>query len=351
MDKFNFSSLARVNESAIQCSAEIRAQADFFRVNEVLPFKPDGSGGHVWLKIQKKGINTDWLALELAKFAGVKPVAIGYAGLKDRHAITTQWFSINLEGFEEPNWSEFENNDIQIIECTRHNKKLKRGVLAGNQFTVRLTNIKGEISHWEQALNIIKQKGVPNYFGEQRFGHHMANLNRVEYWFSTGKSPKKRTQRSLYLSAARSWLFNLVLSERIKQGNWDQALMGDLMLLTGTKSSLFLVENCDDQLSKRLATMDIHPTGIMWGRGQPDNKDDSLAIENTVLSDWASWKEGLENAGLKQERRALRLFPSDFCWQFLDNEQLQLTFSLAAGCYATAVLRELAVCINLQHRN
>ncbi|MBL1320132.1 MAG: tRNA pseudouridine(13) synthase TruD [Methylophaga sp.] len=351
MDKFDFLSLARVNEAATQCFAEIRSQAEYFQVEEILPFEPDGEGGHVWLKIQKKGINTDWLANELAKFAGVKPVAVGYAGLKDRHAITSQWFSINLEGFDEPNWSEFETEDIQIIEQTRHGKKLKRGVLAGNQFKLRLTNIQGKKEYWEANLRQIQKSGVPNYFGEQRFGHQMGNLDRVGYWFSTGKAPRKRTQKSLYLSAARSWLFNLVLTERVQTNNWNQPLIGDMMLLAGTKSSLFLVDKLDEELTVRLAAMDIHPTGPMWGRGNVQVKDDSLLLEQQVLDDWDLWKQGLEKAGLSQSRRALRVFPSDFSWQFLDNAQLDISFFLPAGSYATAVLRELAICTNVQQRN
>lgn len=351
MTKFDFSLLARVNETATQCSAEIRNKAEYFQVEEVLPFDPDGEGGHVWLKIQKKGINTDWLANQLAKFAGVKSVAVGYAGLKDRHAITSQWFSINLEGFDEPDWSEFETDDVKIIEKTRHGKKLKRGVLAGNQFKLRLTNIQGKKECWETSLRQIQKIGVPNYFGEQRFGHQMGNLNRVEYWFSTGKAPKKRTQKSLYLSAARSWLFNLVLTERVETNNWNQPLMGDMMLLSGTKASLFTVDKLDEELTTRLAEMDIHPTGPMWGRGNMQTKDDSLLLEQQILDDWNMWKQGLEKEGLHQERRALCVFPSDFSWQFLDNAQLEITFLLPAGSYATAVLRELAVCTNVQQRN
>lgn len=351
MAGFEFSSLARVNEIATQCSAEIRTKPDYFQVQEQLPFEPDGSGGHVWLKIQKKGINTDWLANELAKFSGVKSVAVGYAGLKDRHAITSQWFSINLEGFDEPDWSEFETDDIQILEQTRHGKKLKRGVLAGNHFKLILSNIEGDNTLWEENLKRVQQAGVPNYFGEQRFGHQMGNLDKVNYWFSTGKSPKKRTQKSLYLSAARSWLFNLVLAERIKSNIWNKALLGDLMLLSGTKASLFLVENIDEILISRLKEMDIHPTGVMWGRGQAKNTAESLALEQRVLSPWLAWKEGLEKQGLSQERRSLRVFPRDFSWQFLDNTQIEIQFSLPAGSYATTVLREIALCSNAQQRN
>lgn len=351
MKNFDFAAFPHINPNALACSAVIRSQREFFQVDEQLPFEPDGVGGHVWLKIQKRGINTDWLALELAKFAGVHQVAVGFAGLKDRHAVTKQWFSINLEGVAEPDWSAFETDDIQIIERTRHGKKLKRGVLAGNTFKLRLTDLHGEKAIWESSLKLIQQQGVPNYFAEQRFGHQAGNLYRVEHWFSTGKSPRKRNQKSIYLSAARSWLFNLVLAERIKLANWDQALLGDVMLLAGTKASSFAVNELDNTLQTRLATMDIHPTGPLWGRGNPLVQADSLVLEQGVLSDWAIWQQGLEKAGMSQERRALRLYPVDFNWQFKDDNQLELEFFLPAGSYATAVMRELAVISDAQHRN
>jgi len=348
---FDFSVLPRINASAQQCSADIRSKNAYFQVEEQLPFKADGEGGHVWLKIRKQGINTDWLANELAAFAGVPQVAIGYAGMKDRHAITTQWFSINLEGHTEPDWSAFETETIQIVEKTRHGKKLKRGVLAGNRFKLRLTNIQGDHALWEDNLQHIQKQGVPNYFAEQRFGHQLGNLYRAEHWFSTGKAPRKRNQKSIYLSAARSWLFNLVLAKRIEHANWNQALVGDVMLLAGTKASSFSVDNIDEQLSTRLNTMDIHTTGPLWGRGVLAVHSDALSLEQHVLAEWQDWQQGLEKAGLSQERRALRLFPGDFNWQFLDDNQLELDFFLPAGCYATAVMRELAIITDAVQRN
>lgn len=317
MKVFDFSLLPRVNERALSCSADLRSKPEYFQVDEQLPFEPDGEGGHVWLQIQKRGINTDWLANELAKFAGVPKVAVGYAGLKDRHAVTIQWFSINMEGFDEPNWSEFETEDIKIISQTRHGKKLKRGVLTGNVFKLRLTNLQGEKTDWEIALKKIQQNGVPNYFGEQRFGHQGGNLHRVDHWFTSGKAPKKRNQKSIYLSAARSWLFNLLVAERIKQQSWSSAINGDVMLLAGTRASVFAIDNIDDTIIKRVDEMDIHPTGALWGRGELQTHGESLAIEQQTLTEWQDWQQGLEKAGLKQERRALRLYPSDFQWQFL----------------------------------
>lgn len=348
----DFSLFPRLSQTADFCTAEIRHEPEDFRVDEALPFQPDGSGGHIWLKIRKKGINTDWLANELAKFAGVPQVAVGYAGLKDRHAITSQWFSVNMEGQQHPQWSDFETDDIKIIELTQHGKKLKRGVLSGNKFTLILRNVSGDLEDWIRNLEQVKQQGVPNYFGEQRFGHEGNNLHRVDHWFATGKAPRKRNQKSIYLSSARSWLFNQVLATRIKQQNWNQAMMGDVMLLAGTKASSFNVDMIDDALKMRVDTMDVHPTGPLWGRGNELVSADSLELEQQVLLDWTDWQQGLEQAGMNQERRSLRLFPTDFNWQFNDDKtQLELSFYLPAGCYATAVMRELAVISDTQHRN
>ncbi|MFW5450115.1 MAG: tRNA pseudouridine(13) synthase TruD [Methylophagaceae bacterium] len=351
MKHFDYLLLSRVNDVALSCSANIRSQPEHFQVEEVLPFKPDGSGGHVWLKIQKRNINTDWLANELAKFASVPQVAVGYGGLKDRHAITIQWFSINMEGHEEPEWAIFESDEIQILEQTRHGKKLKRGVLRGNNFKLRLTNIQGDKASWQASLQQVQQQGVPNYFGEQRFGHQGNNLQRVSHWFSTGKAPRKRNQKSIYLSAARSWLFNLVLAERIQQRNWNQAVIGDVMSLTGTKASLFTIDGIDNEIQSRVEMMDIHPTGPMWGQGKALTQSDSLELEQQVLADWTDWQQGLEKAGLNQQRRPLRLFPNNFEWQFIDKHQLELNFFLVAGSYATAIMRELAITTDVQQRN
>ncbi|MDH5357083.1 MAG: tRNA pseudouridine(13) synthase TruD [Gammaproteobacteria bacterium] len=351
MKNFDFSTLPRVNSSATLCSAQIRSLPEYFQVEEVLPFEPDNIGGHVWLKIRKRNTNTDWVATELAKFAAVPSVAVGYAGLKDRHAVTTQWLSVNMEGHEEPDWTAFENDDIQIIQTTRHGKKLKRGVLAGNNFKLILSDVQGDTTLWENNLKLVQQQGVPNFFGEQRFGHNGNNLQRVDHWFSTGKAPRKRNQKSIYLSAARSWLFNLVLAERIQQGNWNQPMLGDVVLLAGTKASSFVVNEIDDELTSRIETMDIHPTGPLWGRDTSQTHTDSLGLEQQVLIEWNNWQQGLEKAGLSQERRALRLFPQQFNWQFMDDNQLELSFFLPAGSYATAVMRELAEITDTQQRN
>ncbi len=352
MTQFDFNSLARLNSHAEHLSADIRQKPEHFQVEELLPFEPDGEGTHAWLYIQKTNTNTDWLATELAKFAGVKPVDVGYAGLKDRHGVTSQWFSVNLQGIDEPTWSEFENNNITILKQTYHGKKLKRGVLKGNRFKLTLSNITGDASLWLSSLEQVKQNGVPNYFAEQRFGHNQGNLHRVEAWFERGQKPKKRNQKSIYLSAARSWLFNLIVAERIEHQQWNKGLKGDLMLLAGTKASHFVAEQTDDEIEQRLIEHDIHPTAVMWGRGQSQSSLDSLTLEQSVLKSWTAWCEGLERSGVDKSYRPIRLIPDQMQWQFNDdNSSLTIQFELTAGSYATAVLRELAIIKDAQQRN
>ena len=343
MKHFDYVALPRHSRNAASCSGQLREKAVYFEVEERLPFSPEGEGSHVWLYIQKTDTNTDWLAQEIARFAGVSPVAVGYAGLKDRHAVTSQWFSVNLQGLPEPDWQALENAQINILDVVRHSKKLKRGALAGNRFRLRLTHISGDRAVWEQNLQTIAEQGVPNYFAEQRFGHYGNNLQKADQWFTEGTEPKKRNQRSMIISAARSWLFNLVLAERIRQDNWNQMLSGDVMLLAGTRASYFVAENKDAVLQQRIREMDIHPTGPLWGKGVAISKGDTLELEQTVLVDWQDWQQQLERLGLTQERRALRIFPEQFNWQFINNDSLLLEFDLGPGSYATAVLRELAV--------
>lgn len=349
MAEFDFNQLARANADAALCQASIRQQPTHFRVDEQLPFEPAGEGGHTFLLIEKTGSNSDWLAGQLARFAGVGNVDVGYAGLKDRHAVTTQWFSIKLEGHDEPDWDQFSADNCRILERCKHTKKLKRGVLAGNQFSLLLTDIEGDKARWEQNLERIKSFGVPNYFAQQRFGHNLNNLQRAQQWFEQALKPKKAQQRKMILSAGRSWLFNLVLSERIKQNNWQQWLSGDVMQLDGS-ASVFLPDSNDDTVNQRLENFDIHPTGPLWGRGRPLSQQQTQVLEQQVLADWQSWQQGLEQAGLKQARRALRLVPQQLSWQWHNNELL-LRFFLPPGSYATAVLRELADITDVSLRN
>lgn len=320
----------------------LRATPADFRVEEILPFGLDGAGDHAWLQLEKTGMNTEFLAKALARFAGVKSMDVGYAGLKDRHAVTSQWFSVLLAGKPEPDWSllpgEFRPGELRVLAVTRHGRKLKTGALKENRFVLRLSELAGDTSDLEARLSRVAAQGVPNYFGPQRFGRDGGNLAGAERLFG-GEKIRDHHLRGLYLSAARSFIFNEVLSARIADGSWAGLMPGEAVMLDGA-NSWFLAEAGDSALAERLARFDIHPSGPLWGEGEPPSQDAALALEQGIAAAHSPWCEGLARFGLRQERRPLRMVPRGFAWE-LGPEALELRFALPAGCFATTVLREL----------
>jgi len=274
----------------------------------------------------------------------VGEVAIGYAGLKDRNAVTRQRFSVHLPKRVAPDLATLEtsadNEHLRVLEHTWHARKLPRGALAGNHFVLVLREVAGEREAIESRLQAIAARGVPNYFGEQRFGRDGDNVANAMAMFAGRRV--RREQRTLLLSAARSELFNRVLATRVQAASWDQALNGEVWLLDGSRS-VFGPEPFSDELAQRLAAFDIHPSGPLWGKGELRSQDEAASLELAALSgeDATALRAGLEAEGLKQERRALRLKPTELAWDWLDGDVLQLAFSLPPGTYATVVLAEL----------
>jgi tRNA pseudouridine13 synthase len=318
----------------------LRRQPEDFRVSELPTVEPSGTGEHVWLWIRKREANTDHVALQLSKLAGVHPRNIGYAGLKDRHAVTEQWFSVHLPGRTEPDWEGLDPAAGTVVRHVRHGRKLQRGALRGNAFVITVRGIEGSRDELEQRLQRIAADGVPNYFGAQRFGIGGSNLRTAVQLFANPRLRLSRTRRSLALSAARSLLFNRVLSRRVADGSWKGALPGDAMQLAGSRS-FFLAEAVDTNLLERVDRHDIHATGPLSGHGDSPVHGPSLALEQAALAEFAMLARGLAAAGLKQERRALRLSVANLDWEWPDDTTLKLAFSLPAGSYATSVLREL----------
>lgn len=321
-------------------SGVMRAQPEDFFVDEVLGFDPEGEGEHVLLHIEKRNTNTQWLADQLAHYAGIPKRDVSYAGLKDRNAVTRQWFSLGLAGMAEPDWASLDIENVQILQHVRHRRKLRRGTLQGNRFQLLIRELQGDLETLQTRLQQLAQQGVPNYFGEQRFGHDGANLQQAMAMFQ-GRRIKNRHKRSLYLSAARSFLFNDLLSQRVGAGNWNRAITGDVMLLAGT-NSYFVPDEYDAEIQQRLDTFDIHPSGCLWGKGETPAQAEAAVLETKLAQMHPKLCRGLEQAGLKQERRSLRLPIADLEWE-LDSsqQQLELRFFLPAGSYATTVLREL----------
>jgi len=319
-------------------TGKIKTVPDDFIVEEQLPFQPEGDGEHVFLQIEKCGENTEYVARLLARFAGVRQRDVSYAGLKDRHARTTQWFSVWLPGKDAPDWQQIETDSIKVVLSQRHARKLKRGVLSGNRFEIVIREWQGDKAKLEQQLQQIKTNGIPNYFGVQRFGHQGQNVNKALSLFQGEKV--KREQRSIYLSAARSYLFNLLLDKRICTDNWNQAVNGDVFVFDQS-NSYFKTEQPDTSVLERINTGEIHPTGMMFGKGEQETKDQALEIEQSIINANQALTDGLIKLDLKNDRRPLRVLVQDLQWEFLADSELRLYFSLPAGSYATSLLREV----------
>lgn len=329
----------------------LRQRPEYFQVEEILGFEPAGEGEHVFLFVEKTTLNTQQVANKLADNAKVPLRQVSYAGMKDRNAITRQWFSVHLPGNSEIDFSSINSDQLTVLKQERHLRKLRRGVHKGNKFEITLSNIKNRACgsdgdkpfekidqvEFGQRISLMSSQGFPNYFGEQRFGRNGSNLEEVEKWFAGSLKPKKH-QRGLYLSTARSFLFNQVLAERVREKNWDIATSGELLMLNGTQS---VFPQGQDNLEARIRSGDLHPTGPMYGKsGKLMPEEDVAGLETRLLNEYVSLTRGLELHGLKAERRALRVIPTDLKHTWSD-DQIRLTFSLPRGCYATALVREL----------
>ncbi|GIU43960.1 tRNA pseudouridine(13) synthase TruD [Shewanella algidipiscicola] len=319
-----------------QASADLRTHNRDFIVEEILPFLPTGEGEHHMLHVRKEGLNTADVAKMLSSFAKVHPKEVTFAGQKDKHAITEQWFGVRIPGKETPKWDELNSEQLTILSSSRHSKKLRTGALVGNRFTLTLRAV-SDIADVIKRIELVKQTGVPNYFGEQRFGHDGKNLIFGRQMLA-GRNVKDRNKRSMYLSAVRSNLYNAVVSARLaKYGT--QVLEGDCVMLAGSKS-YFVANPWDEALLERLAQKDIQLSAPLWGRGQPLSQAEALAFETSISEQFAEDCHGLEQAGLNQERRTLLLEPQHLSYE-TDEDVLVIKFILPAGCFATSLLREL----------
>lgn len=326
--------------------ARMRQAPEDFVVEEVDAFEASGAGEHLLLSVEKRSLNTAFVARRIAQWAGVAESAVGYAGLKDRHALTRQRFTVQLPGREAPPLETLAFEDaasgeaLRVLDARRHARKLPRGALAGNRFVLTLRAVEGDRAQVEARLRAIDGHGLPNYFGEQRFGHGGGNLGRALAMF--GGRRVRREERAILLSAARSELFNRVLARRVEDGSWEQGLEGEVWMLDGSRS-VFGPEPLDAGLAGRLAAFDIHPTAPLWGRGELRSQGQARALELAALEDEVAQRvrQGLEAAGLAQERRATRLRPQALQWDWPGDDMLRLSFGLPPGAYATSVLAEL----------
>lgn len=321
--------------------ASIRQRPEDFIVHEQLGFALSGEGEHVFLHLEKRQLNTLELQDRVSRLSGVPLRDIGLCGMKDRNAVTRQWLSVGMAGKSPPDWQELERlADVRVLEVARHSRKLKRGVHRANHFRLRLTEIQGDTTDLEARLHRVADTGVPNYFGEQRFGRNGNTLQQARSWMSAGRRKLSRRKRSLFLSALRSFVFNELLAARVREQSWGQVGDGEVCMLQGSRSR-FRCSTSDEDIRLRCDSGDIHPGLPLWGGGLPEAGPELVARQLAQLAESASICQFLEDEGLDLSYRAARLMADDFCWQFCDDGSLQLDFALAPGGYATAVLTEL----------
>ena len=328
-------------------SGSIKDAPQDFIVEEVLSFTPNGEGEHVFLRIEKSQENTAYIARQLKKLANVGPQAVGYAGLKDRHGRTSQWFSVQIHPDREPDWSTIESPTIRILEKTRNLRKLRKGAIRCNRFQLTLRNVMDETSSLERRLLKVRDNGVPNYFGPQRFGRDGQNVDQARAFFMAPDTRLDPHLRGLYLSAARAEIFNRVLAERVRLQSWNRAIPGDVFMFPDSMS-FFKAKPEEQDLDARILQHQIHPSGPLVGQEPSPAEDEALRIEAEVMNTVQDLCSGLANLRMETARRPLRLCPVDMTWHMSEPGVLKLSFELPSGTYATTVLRELICAHSLQ---
>lgn len=351
-------------------SGKIKARVEDFLVSEIRGFDLTGDGQHLCLLIEKKNLNTQDALNTLADFFHVPRKTMGYLGLKDKHAHTKQWFSVDLaeSNFDENHLENFNNfvlsriagdkrlsdcedallPEIKILEGQRNRKKLHIGSLAGNYFEVLVRDINpiidGELKdNLEKRLQVIKDKGFANYFGEQRFGKNFSNLREL-YSFERLNLSRNRTLRSRVLSTLRAFVFNQYLSERIKENLARTVMPGDVVQFSDGKT-LFKAEDDIQGIQQRVDQGELVITGPLLGCNQSMASQESFSFEERALESSLRFASLVARFDLKSARRPLFVVPKDFSWKFLNDSVLSLHFELPAGAYATSLVREVFLII------
>lgn len=322
-------------------SALFKAEPSDFLVVENLGFEPSGDGEHVFVYLRKTGENTAWIAKKLAEYCNIPVSSVSWAGLKDRHAVTEQWFGLHIPGKITPDLSGFNSDSVSILRTTRHHKKLRPGVLVGNSFCIRLRELQKNLAI-DHRLQQISELGVPNYFGHQRFGRGGYNLEAAAQMFG-GRRVNDRHKRAMYLSAARSYIFNSLVAARVSADKLFTPISGDYLLAANGDHCVYDANSTDRSVSLRLQYGDLVTSAPLWGRGDNKATGKGLAWETEQLQPFSEWLVALEKAGMQFERRSAVLKPQNLCWRWLDESALEIRFSLSSGCYATSLLRELVI--------
>jgi len=323
-------------------AARLKDKPEDFRVNEILNIEFSGEGEHIWLQIEKTSLNSSDVIRALATFANIKQRDIGYSGMKDKHAVTTQWFSLWMPAKQDPDWTSFAVEGVRILRTERHNRKLRVATHSHNEFLIKAVDVDVDPTKLVERIERIQQFGVPNYFGMQRFGYQMANLSRAYEYYSKGEKVRDKRLKGLLLSSARSWLFNNLLATRVADGSWDKAEPNERVVLDGSNS--FFIADESGKLNERLVSLDIHPSCPLAGEGieefsRLDGGDATIKPKSVDQV----FVHALKASGMSVAHRATRIKVNQFSVSQDDNSVI-FSFRLLPGQFATSVIREVLSC-------
>jgi len=312
----------------------LRTVPSDFQVDEVPLYLPSGEGEHLYLHVRKTGHTTAHVLRELGVQLGLRPQDIAAAGLKDRHAVTTQWLS--LPGKAERRLSGFSLPDVEILQVSRHANRLGMGHLKGNRFTVRVRGAEGTAALAAATLAELTRLGIPNYFGPQRFG--LGGLNAEEGLRVLRGESKLRDPavRRFLVSSVQSLVFNRFLALRLERGLFAALLTGDMAKKHDT-GGVFEVQDADTE-SPRAARGEVSATGTLFGRKVKPLTQDAGALERQALDAWGLTPAAFSSR--KGDRRIVRIFAEDAAVT-PEDDGYTVTFSLPRGSFATSLLREL----------
>ncbi|ALR77868.1 tRNA pseudouridine(13) synthase TruD [[Enterobacter] lignolyticus] len=323
-----------------QGQGQLKSSPEDFLVVEDLGFAPDGEGEHLLVRILKNGCNTRFVADALAKFLKIHAREVSFAGQKDKHAVTEQWLCARLPGKEMPDMRQFQLEGCQVLEYARHKRKLRLGALKGNEFTLILREVTDR-DDVEKRLQAVAEQGVPNYFGAQRFGIGGSNLLGALRWAQSDAPVRDRNKRSFWLSAARSALFNQLVSARLKKTDFNQVVDGDALQLAGRGSWFVATDDEMSELQSRVAARELMITAALPGSGDWGTQRAALAFEQETLAEQGDLQSLLVREKVEASRRAMLLYPQQLSWNWWDDVTVELRFWLPAGSFATSVVREL----------
>jgi len=324
--------------------ARFKVEPEDFLVEEQLGFEPSGVGEHCLVWVEKRDLDSNTVSTLLADALGIRRRSISHCGLKDRHAVTRQWFSIHLPGEASPDASAMESERMKVLRVTRNGRKLRRGTHLGNRFTIRLRNSDVDPVATTARWDLLCTRGAANFFGPQRFGRDGRNVEKARAMFNGEFAVRDRFLRGLLLSAARSHLFNVVVAGRIEHNSWDTPVEGEVYGFADNRS-LILPERQRGDEADRFAQGAIEMTAPLWGTGELQSTGELKKIEQRRVEPFSELTRGLEDTGLRQERRVMRLRPLAPELKFIENadgtRDIVLSFDLPKGTYATTLLREL----------